>query len=121
MESRRRSLVIGPKVRQVGFVTPNTDIPGEGSGTGTEKEAVNLTVNSPSPVTIVPTRPPLEIPHKSEPVAIASPSYTVEIPSTPTASYIPADPMLEGSSLPSSNRGASHSPLDQFLNWTVRP
>lgn len=103
MESRRRSQVSGPMFRQVGFVTPNTDIPGEGS----EKEAVNLTVNSPSPVTIVPTRPPLEIPHKSEPVAISSPSYTVEIPSTPTASYNPADPMFEGSSLPSSNRGST--------------
>jgi len=97
--------VIGPKVRQVGFVTPNTDIPGEGSGMGSEREVLNLTANSPTPVTIVPTRPVIEIPQKTEPVAVASPSYTVEIPSTPSPSYNPADPVLEGSSLPSSKGG----------------
>lgn len=109
MDPRRRSLVIGPKVRQVGFVTPNADIPGEGSGMGSEREVVNLTANSPTPVTIVPTRPVIEIPQKAEPVAVSSPSYTVEIPSTPSASY---DPGLEGSSLPSSKGGLLHSPFD---------
>lgn len=111
MDSRRRSAVIGPRVRQVGFVTPNADIPGEGSGMGSEKEAVNLTANSPTPVTIVPMRPVIDIPQKAEPIAVPLPSprrpIDVEIPSAPTGSYNPADPVLEGSSLPSSKGGLS--------------
>ncbi|KAG0557442.1 hypothetical protein KC19_11G130500 [Ceratodon purpureus] len=109
MDSRRRSVVIGPKVRQVGFVTPNADIPGDGSGM--EKEVLNLTANSPTPVTIVPTRPVIEVPQKTEPVAVPSPStrrpVDVEIPSAPAGSYNPADPVLEGSSLPSSKGGST--------------
>lgn len=117
----------GPKVRQVGFVTPNTDIPGDGAGAGAgmgaEKEVLGLTTNSPSPVIIPPTRPAVEIPHKTEPVAVPSPSHRrpsdVEIPSAPTASYNPNDSVLEGSSLPSSKGGLLVSLFSKCTMFTT--
>ena len=120
MDTRRRSAVIGPKVRQVGFVTPNSDIPGEGSGMGAEKEAANLTSSSPSPVTIVPKRPVIEVPETIA-VPIPSPrrSVDIEIPSAPTGSYSPADPVLEGSSLPSSKGGLLHLSFGIYAMSTI--
>lgn len=130
MDPRRRtSLVIGPKVRQVGFVTPNTDVVvlGEGAvGMGAEKEAATLgvTTNSPSPVIIPPTRPVVEIPQKTEPVAVPSPSHyrrpnDVEVPSAPIGSYNSADPVLEGSSLPSSKAGLLLPPFLKSIMFIV--
>lgn len=110
MDPRRRtSSVIGPKVRQVGFVTPNADaVPVDGTGIGAEKELLGLTSNSPTPVMIPPSRPVVEIPQKTEPVAVPSPSHRrgndVEIPSAPIGSYN-SEPVLEGSSVPSSKGG----------------
>lgn len=108
MEPRRRS-VIGPKVRQVGFVTPNADVP-----EGKDLAPAPMTASSPSPVIIPVARPVIDIPQKTEPVAVPSPSTRrlvndIEIPSAPTgASFNPGDSVLESSSLPSSRGGLLH-------------
>jgi hypothetical protein len=124
MDPRRgRTTVPGPKVRQVGFVTPNTDIPGDAASVGADKEVLGLTTNSPSPVIIPPTRPALEIPLKTEPVPVPSPSHRrandVEIPSALPASYNPNDSVLEGSSLPSSKGGSLFPPFSNIKTMST--
>lgn len=116
MDPRRRaSSVIGPKVRQVGFVTPNAE------PDGADKELANLGLtlaNSPTPVMIPRPPPTVEIPHKAaEPVAVPSPSYgrgitdADSIPSAPIGSYNSADPVLDGSSSLSSSKAGLLLPL----------
>jgi len=119
MDSRRRS-VIGPKIRQVGFVTPNTDVP-----EGKDLAPAAMTASSPSPVIIPVARPVIDIPQKTEPVAVPSPSTRrpvndIEIPSAPSgASFNPADSVLEGSSLPSSRGGSNTDGLGSVATESV--
>lgn len=124
----RRTAVTGPKVRQVGFVTPGTDGAaagaagaGAGAAAAAEKEVVSLIANSPTPVMIPPTtgasRPPptIEVPQKpaaAEPVTVPSPSHRrgvdlESIPSAPIGSYNSVDPFLEGSSPLLSSKGGA--------------
>lgn len=121
MDTRNRRAVIDPKFRQVGFVTPSPDVPEAAVGVpvqGIVKEAPVVASSSPSPVMIPPPRPVIEIPQKTEPVPVPSPSHKKppeeEVPSAPLGSYNPPDSVLDSSSGPSSKGGALRLSIELF-------
>lgn len=106
MDARRASrMVIDPKVRQVGFVTPGTEAQG-GGGVSSSLATVTATVagNSPSPVMIPPPRhgenPPAGV--RAVPLPVPSPPVRRHpqpldddaATSMPMGSYNPSDSVL---------------------------
>lgn len=107
MDARRASrMVIDPKVRQVGFVTPGTEAQGGGGGVSSSVSNVVATVggNSPSPVMIPP-------PRHAENATLAVRAVPLPVPSPPLRRHPQAPDDDAATSMPM----GSYNPSDSVL------